>query len=70
MPLSGVNKLCAQCIHVCKQWSQVKVVRCSFFKSKQQKSAKPQEGHTLQAQQNPKEARREAIFINRAKGMS
>jgi len=52
MPLSGVNKLCAQCIQSCKQWQQVKVIYCPFFKSKQQKSAKPKEGATLQAQQN------------------
>lgn len=52
MSLSGVNKLCAQCVHECKQWKQVKVVRCPFFKSKQQKSVKPKEGDTLQAQQN------------------
>jgi len=52
MPLSGVNKVCAQCIHGCKQWQQVKVVNCPFFKSKQQKSAKVKNGATLQAQQN------------------
>jgi len=52
MSLSGVNKLCAQCIHECKQWQQVKVVNCPFFKSKQQQSAKPKEQTTLQAQQN------------------
>lgn len=40
MSLSGVNKLCAQCIQECKQWQQVKVVNCSFFKSRQQQSAK------------------------------
>jgi len=52
MPLNGVNKLCAQCARECKQWQQVKVVNCSFFKSKQQKFAKTKNGDTLQAQQN------------------
>ena len=43
MSLSGVNKLCAQCIQECKQWQQVKVINCPFFKSSQQQSAKPKE---------------------------
>lgn len=52
MPLTGVNKLCAQCLQECKQWQQVRVVNCSFFKSKQHKSVKPKEGDILQARQN------------------
>lgn len=50
--LTGVNRLCAQCTHECKQWQQVRVINCPFFKSKQQKSAKLKEEDTLQAQQN------------------
>lgn len=52
MSLCGVNKLCAQCIQECKQWQEVRVVNCPFFKSKQQKSTKLKEEGTLQAQQN------------------
>ncbi len=52
MPLNGVNKLCAQCIQECKQWEQVRVINCPFFKSKQQESVKLKKGGTLQAQQN------------------
>ncbi len=36
MPLLGVNKLCAQCINECKQWAQIKVIICPFFRSKQE----------------------------------
>jgi hypothetical protein len=35
MPLSGVNKLCAQCTEKCKQWEQITVVSCPCFKSNQ-----------------------------------
>lgn len=49
MPLNGVNKLCAQCIQKCKQWQQVGVINCPFFKAKQQKSAKAKNEDTLQA---------------------
>lgn len=41
MPLDGTNPLCAQCKEKCKQWSQVKVVKCPFYKHV-----------TLQAQEN------------------
>jgi hypothetical protein len=44
--LDGVNKLCAQCTEKCKQWKQVTVVRCPFYKST-----------TLRAQQNVNKAR-------------
>ena len=64
MPLTGVNKLCAQCIKECKQWVQVKIIRCPFFKSKQSRSGKAKDGHTLYAQQSQLEAHREAIFGN------
>jgi len=52
MLLNGVNKLCAQCIEECRQWKQVKIVNCTFFKSKQQESAKVKNGGTLQSWQN------------------
>ena len=64
MPLTGVNRLCVQCIKECKQWAQVKIIHCPFFKSKQQRSSKSKYGHTLHAQHNQLEARREAIFGN------
>jgi hypothetical protein len=35
MTLNGTNKLCQQCIKECKQWAQVKVVRCPCFLSNQ-----------------------------------
>jgi len=35
MPLSGVNKLCAQCTEKCKQWKQITVVSCLCFQSNQ-----------------------------------
>lgn len=47
MGLSGVNKVCQQCSKTCKQWAQVKVIRCPMFKNRQS-----QKGDTLQAQQN------------------
>ena len=52
MPLSGVNKLCAQCVHDCKQWKQV-VVCCPMFASTQRRDkpedAKQENGDTLRA---------------------
>lgn len=65
MSLTGTNKLCAQCIHECKQWSQVKVIRCPFFRSRQQRSAKSKKPDTLQAGQRRIEPRREAIFCKK-----
>ena len=44
MPLTGVNKLCAQCNETCKQWEQVTVVKCPFFKNNQKQSAKIKKG--------------------------
>jgi hypothetical protein len=49
MTLNGVNKVCAQCTQECKQWQQIKIIYCPFFKSKQQKSVKVKKGDTLQA---------------------
>jgi len=37
--LSGVNKLCQQCTEDCKQWEQIKVIKCPFYKSNQSKKA-------------------------------
>lgn len=37
--LSGINKLCSQCTEKCKQWEQIKVIRCPLFKSSQSKKA-------------------------------
>ena len=34
--LSGINKKCQQCDKQCKQWSQVRVVYCPWFRSTQQ----------------------------------
>lgn len=51
MTLSGVNKVCQQCTGVCKQWEQVKVIRCPMFKSRQSLKV-----DALQAQQYEKEA--------------
>ena len=62
MPLTGVNRLCAQCIKDCKQWAQVDIIRCPFFKSKQRGSIKPKDGHTLPLEQNQLEAHSEAIL--------
>ena len=45
MPLDGINSKCAKCSEKCKQWSQVKVIICPFYKSIQR-----------QAQQNATEA--------------
>ena len=32
MPLNGVNKKCVKGTQECKQWAQVKVIVCPFFK--------------------------------------
>ncbi|MDD5592259.1 MAG: hypothetical protein PHV44_03035 [Candidatus Omnitrophica bacterium] len=37
MGLTGVNKLCAQCINKCKQWREIKVISCPLFISTQRK---------------------------------
>ena len=31
MALSGINRLCQQCVCACKQWTQVRVIRCPHF---------------------------------------
>jgi hypothetical protein len=43
--LSGINRKCEKCTQSCKQWQQVKVIICPFFKK-----------DISQAQQNAKEA--------------
>ena len=35
--LNGTNKLCQQCIKDCKQWAQVKIVKCPNHVSGQSK---------------------------------
>lgn len=51
MSLSGINKLCQQCVRECKQFSQNTVIKCKFEsnqKGKQQKkSARSEKGDTL-----------------------
>jgi len=31
MPLDGINRLCENCSEECRQWKQVKVIRCPFY---------------------------------------
>ena len=62
MPLTGVNRLCAQCVKGCKQSSQVSVVYCPFFGSTQSGYVKPKYGHTLPLEENQLEANSEAIL--------
>ena len=62
MHLTGVNRLCAQCVKACKQSSQVSVVYCPFFESTQSGYVKPKYGHTLPLEQNQLEAHSEAIL--------
>lgn len=33
--LSGVNELCKGCTQTCKQWKQIKIIRCPFYKPKE-----------------------------------
>jgi len=51
MVLSGTNKFCQQCVKECKQWAQVKVIRCPYFlsgqKDKFKKYAETKKGDTL-----------------------
>lgn len=35
MTLSGINRLCKSCNKECKQWKQIKVVRCPSYQRKQ-----------------------------------
>ena len=62
MHLTGVNRLCAQCVKGCKQSSQVSVVYCPSFESTQSGYVKPKDGHTLALGENQLEANREAIL--------
>ena len=34
MPLSGINKLCETCTEKCKQWEQIKIIKCPIYRSK------------------------------------
>jgi hypothetical protein len=34
MDLSGVNRLCKRCSKECKQWKQIKIIRCPFYQRK------------------------------------
>jgi hypothetical protein len=37
MPLTGTNTKCQKCVEKCKQWEQVKVIICPYFKDKRSK---------------------------------
>jgi hypothetical protein len=37
MPLTGTNTKCQKCVEKCKQWKQVKVIICPYFKDKRRK---------------------------------
>ena len=62
MSLTGINRLCAQCVKACKQYSQVSVVYCPSFKSTQSGYVKPKDGHTFAPEQNQLEVYSEAIL--------
>ena len=62
MSFTGVNRLCAQCVKGCKQFSQVSVVYCPSFESTQSGYIKPKDGHTLPLEENQLEANSEAIL--------
>ncbi|MDP3143503.1 MAG: hypothetical protein Q8N14_06195 [Candidatus Omnitrophota bacterium] len=51
MGLTGVHRLCAQCLKECKQWKEVKVIRCPHFTSTQRKKT-DQDGRNFQATPN------------------
>ena len=51
----GTNKLCQQCIKECKQFENVKIMKC-FFVSNQKK------GDTLQAQESSGNATLEGVL--------
>ena len=36
--LNGVNNKCAKCVEKCKQWQQIKVIVCPFFKRLQRQA--------------------------------
>lgn len=38
MALNGVNKLCKGCGKECKQYKQVKVIRCPYYQRKDDRS--------------------------------
>jgi len=39
MPLDGVNKLCAKCMCECKQFSQITILKCPSFRSREKLSS-------------------------------
>jgi len=61
MPLTGTNKLCQQCVNSCKQWEQIKVVKCPYFLSNQKRNSEQdgriKNGYTLTLGENAVEAR-------------
>ena len=55
MGFSGVNVLCKQCVHNCKQWEQVIIIACPKFLSNQKgipKVGNKRRKGTLQSGQN------------------
>lgn len=60
MVLSGTNKLCQQCIKECKQWVQIKVIKCPCFlsnqKVKSRQDAELKKGDTLALEEIAREA--------------
>ena len=42
-PMTGINKLCAQCLKACKQSTRVSVIYCPFFKAIYKGSVRPKE---------------------------
>ena len=44
--LKGINRMCAQCIKECKQFSNILVLRCGF------KASQKNDGIPLQAHEN------------------
>ena len=46
---SGTNKLCQQCVKLCKQYRQNAVVKCPSFQSTQKKVSNMEEADTLQS---------------------
>ena len=41
--MTGINKLCAQCLKACKQSTLVSVIYCPFFKAIYKGSIRPKE---------------------------
>ena len=51
-PFMGVNRLCAQCIHDCKQFGNVVVDNCPNFRSNQLHTPKPGRRERIAQRQN------------------